>query len=141
MKTLKFFKISLTLVFILFSSFCCVDDDDFPDVYEKPVILVNQTDEVILVHYCNSEDLSMQWLFWFDDNTKFISPGVADIINYYFFSESMNYRQVPLTLYIIKKSTLDKFTINEIYEQNIYDDKLIFSFDELLELNFKINYK
>jgi len=141
MKTLNFFKISLTLVSILFSSFCCKDDNDLLSDDEQPVVVVNQTDEIILVHAARSEESGLKWLFSFEDKTKFISPGEAEIVDSYIFLSITSYPHTPYILYVIKGSTLDKYTINEIFECNIYDDKLIFSFDDLLELNFKINYK
>lgn len=127
-------------MFIFFSSFCCVDDSYFPDPDTKPVVFVNQTDDLILVHAAESEESGLKSLFNSKADSKFISPGHAEIVSNYYYYRRGETPKKPLILYIIKQQTLDKHTINKIYEQNIYDEKRSLSFDELIGIDFKIIY-
>lgn len=42
--------------------------------------------------------------------------------------------------YIFKKSTLDKYTVEELIEGNIFDKRIIISYDDLKANDFKIVY-
>lgn len=43
-------------------------------------------------------------------------------------------------LFVLKKSTKEKYSIEQIAEQNIYDKKYELTYNELRALNFQINY-
>ena len=43
-------------------------------------------------------------------------------------------------LFVINKDTWDSHTLDEILHNNIYDKKLVYTYNELKAMNFQINY-
>lgn len=55
------------------------------------------------------------------------SDGVCNVDNY--------------QILIIKQSTMQKYTLGYIVENNIYDNLLIYSYEDLKAMNYQITYK
>ena len=129
-----FIHILLCSLSMVFTATTCRDSDDN---YET-IRLDNQSGEPIyfffwwekdfnpIDYYTNHPGISS--LFYYLDNKEENKQGCAlDNDDYYIYV-------------IVKKSTMDKYTIDEIKEKNIYDTIYAYTYNELDKMNFKITY-
>lgn len=146
LKTLKYIKISLALIFILFSSFCCLDLSENYSL--QPVVVVNQTDEDIMTFsltdvYQNIMTENLETIYFYRRNSiKILPANSATQLDTPFLLDD---KGIPshnemLLVMIIRRSTLDKYPLGYLIENNIYDDKYLLSYDELKLTNFEIIY-
>lgn len=131
---------------LFFTSSTCDPGEEFE--FEKNVIVNNQTDEDIMIlsaidSYPNLIGENLKSLYYYRHrNTKILSANNATVLNTFFwFEDNGTPKYDTLLVMIIRRSTLDKFPFDYIIENNIYDDFLIFSYDELKSMDFQIIYK
>jgi len=114
-------------------------------MYEQQIIILNnQTDEDIMFFSMtypqdpsNVNDLKSIY-----DCGRILSANSATTLDSKFWlgengAPMHNYIQI----FIIRRTTLDKHPFDYLLENNIYDDLLMFSFDELKLMDFQIIYK
>lgn len=132
--------ILICLTFIVLTATTCDDST----VYYRDVILLNSIDETIYV-----ED------FMFSDQAELLSPyHVFNLIDLRALKEipkgSTFIGKFPMLekadnkmkyqIIIFKQSTLDKYTKEELVENDIFDKRYVLTYEELEAMGFKIVY-
>lgn len=99
------------------------------------ITICNQTNESIFF-YSSREDISE-----FLTDCRVLSEfELLENKCFSYYTGSEYYSNYRYTLYIFNKSTVDKYTCEEIRENELYDKKYLLSLEDLRELNFIINY-
>ena len=123
---------------------CTLFAEDFTedDVTRVPIKLINQSGESVYVmgwyylgnNILTSAVLIQQISHW----TKLISD--TDIYDLYEIPLDGNERKDSHQFLIIKEETMNNNSQEDIINNNIYDDLLIFTYDELVEMNYEVIY-
>lgn len=142
---MKFLKILISSLFCLvfLTSTYCGGTDLTP--YQH-VILDNRTGETILYmsHMSTGSKadctLDMHTLYDFH-GTKLVPANSAAVLDYSFsYDEDYRPKTNVLQVVIIKKSTLDKYPIGYIIDNEIFDDMFVYDHEELDSMDFQIIY-
>lgn len=132
------FLCSLTL---LFTAMTCNDGNL---VEAQDVLFENRSGDSIFFAYQYGYDISKPsnplnpYMVFINEPPYYIS-GLADQETF----EGLGFRKGKsdyIYLIIFKKETMDKYTQEELAEQNIYDTLYTLSYSELEKMNFKIIY-
>lgn len=130
---------------LFFISSTCDSSEEF--MFEKNVIVNNQTDEEIMIlsaidSYPNLLEENLASIYYDRYNsTKMLSANNATVLNTNFwFNDNGTPKFDMFLIMIIRRSTLDRHPLGYLIENNIYDDLFIFSYDELKSMNFEIIY-
>lgn len=127
---------------VLFMSTTCE-----PEIlYQQKVIVNNKTDEDILIFSVIKnhidilkEDLMSMYRF---DMTKMLSANSAVVLDCFFWYKDNGAPSFDtLLVMIIRRSTLDKYPLGYLIENNLYDEKFILSFDQIKSMDFQVIYK
>lgn len=132
--------LACTAIFLLFSSSTCDGRPEYRDIY-----LYNDTDEPVYM-----------WRDRFDDDVKELMPHdifQPDILRLNLIEPGRCYRGDIYTymdldvklirnyqFLIFKKSTIDKYGIEGVIENDIYDARLKYTYLELQNMGFEIHY-
>ncbi len=135
MKKLKIYAI-LGLLSMLFMATSCPEDDEFETAN---IIIENQSDELIYIaELRNSRDkyvlLNVNFAMHNNLFSKIASNHMYDSFFILYNGHAM------YQLLIIKESTLNKFSKEELISNNIYDKLYVLSDEELKAMNYKITY-
>lgn len=137
-------RIHVLIALMLLSTLFMAMDCDGPDVYFTDVTFVNKSEDTLFVSYecAKYSDLVSpeNVLIWEKrislrqllPNEKFADK--APIPNEKYHKGWMN------VFLIFKKSTMKKYSDEELAEKNIYDKKLSFTYEELEEKGFLVEY-
>ena len=133
--------LNLTIIFVVCSSCITACAEDFGNVESTTISITNQSGESInfASHTFEEEENKLTSEFIYSYYGHFygsIADGETetDLI----IADYEGYRSFQLI--IIKQSTLDKYTKEEIIENNIYDKLYILTDPELKAMDFKIVY-
>lgn len=129
--------ISLFLIsaFFVFSSMTCEEEDgDDIDVY-----MTNNQNETIYVIACSFDDNHLILPAEIFDNEKRIIKGYEKGLVYGSYTEFFD-NDVALQLLVYKKSTLDKYTEQEIKKYDIYDKRFFLTLEDLETCNCHLYY-
>lgn len=114
------------------------------DTYYHQVRFQNKSDEAILVSYFWSiqEDYPVKDVFsyHYELNCENVLPDSTCIIKYWY-TDRFGYRGHFLKMQVFKYSTMDKYTKEELMENDISDKFYCLTQDELKAMNFEVVYK
>lgn len=109
-----------------------------------PVAIQNATEEVIYVaclvdrakSFSTTEVILKEGI---DGFTKLEPGGYFESQTYVNYTTPYLY-QLNCHFLILTQNTIDKYSVRELMENNIYDDMLIFSIEEMAEMHFCVEY-
>ena len=140
------------LILIVFCACCSLQSclflhffaEDFTedDVTRIPIKFINKSGENIYVmgwYYLGNNILTSAVLIQqISDWTRLISDN--DIYDLHEIPLDGNERKDSHQFLIIKEETMNNNSQEDIINNNIYDDLLIFTYDELVEMNYEVIY-
>ena len=130
MKTLKI----ISIVFIAFLLQACPGEQEKdPD---NNLVLYNNSNEEIIIYYIMSSNTT-NLIDFFPSPNGIVKKGDKKTISIDYNSFDNN-RKFWVT--VVKKSTLDAHTWQEIKDQGLYDKRYSFTLEELKAINFQIIY-
>ena len=124
---------------LLFTAMSCPDTDEYLE-HHYTVLFENKSgDNIYLVEgYGETPQNYLSPHYAYIDQPDTRIWNINDKEEFYFYI-SKDYTEY-LYLMVFKKSTMDRYTKEELVEQNIYDTLYTFSPAELKKMNFKITY-
>lgn len=124
-----YFASALMIMSLPFLSMTCDDNT----VYWDSVKLVNHSNDTI---YCANEE-DCFFICHIAPNDSINDLGVINNWKDLDVSEKNN----ELHLLIFKQSTVQQYSRLELFEKNLYDDRLDYTNEELKSMNFRIVYE
>lgn len=133
---------ALCLICVLCGTASCHDEE----MIESTLKFKNISSETVYVIMANagvkSQDFHLPYSADQFDADE-VAPGEDSLIDFVFFDryEYEHYKdKYRFALFVLKKSTMDKYTVEQIIHDKIYDKMLVYTYDELRAINFQINY-
>ena len=135
-------KFILLLPFLLQG--CCLTDSFKSDLLGE-ISLINKSDEDIYFAFTETDKGDFKVFNLVDFDNRLFANSEKEIpfgfrVKVYDNDPMFYNKNYRFYTFIWKKSTIDKYSWEEIQEKNIYDAKLIYTFDELKAMNFLIVY-
>lgn len=133
------------LCFLLMSTTCDYEDDPYDFVTDE-IVVINESSEPIFTICIIFQSGLSEPKSWFPDRFKDlieIQPEESSIVytnNRYDFYVAEGLYKCHAQILIFKQSTLDKYSYEEIIEKNIFDKRIIMSYDDLWANDFKVVY-
>lgn len=132
----KLFYIVTVFALLLITNSCTDWDTENDEYYH--VTVVNQSNDTIFTHVQCRVDITEPY---FEDlanyNVNIILP--SESFKYPIRKESDFYGD-KFSLIVLKKSTCEKYTIDEVREQKIMDYGVVYSYYDLEKMKFVITY-
>lgn len=129
-------NILLAIVFLLTTNSCIewfTVDDEYYDV-----TIVNNSTDTIYTHVQGGVDIREPYFedLW-DYSVRCIFPDTSFT---YSMRKEAHFYDHRISLIVLKKTTYEKYTIEEIRTQKIMDYGVVYSYEELEKMNFVIKY-
>ena len=127
----------LVLVFMLTTN-SCVEWFLPNDEYYNVTIVNNSVDTIYTDIMCGNNVLKYDYDKLQDFYLERILPDSSRTIPY--IEKLPNYKNDKIALIVLKKTTYEKYTIEEIREKRIMDYGIVYSYEELEKMGFAIKY-
>ena len=126
----------LVLVFMLSTNSCFewfLPNDEYYNIK-----IVNNSSDTIFVHFQGGVDIRE---LYFEDLWDYsVECVIPDSTLTYPTQKKPNYHNNRFSLIVLKKTTQEKYSIDEIRENRIMDYGVVYSYEELEKMNFIIKY-
>lgn len=126
----------LVLVFMLTTNSCI--KWFLPNEEYYNIKIVNNSSDTIFVHFQGGVNIREPY---FEDLWDYsLECVIPDSVLTYPTQKMTNYHDDRFSLVVLKKTTYEKYSIDEIREKRIMDYGIVYSYEELEKMGFAIKY-